>query len=303
MNTRSFLLSIGFVLAVTLPVARAGQQESHQGAASSAQPDPRIAECAQAQGVVTATVEATLKRLQEAELTNSPAALRAAADDVEAALLDVRTRLEPCAMMSAAVSPHGGHSMPNVQTPSASPGTSAQPGSTVPRPDVVAPRVPAPAATEPHGGHMPPSRPAVPPAVPAPRRNRSGAASPATPPRATPPAATDSHAGHATPTATAGTKSPAPASRSEAPSSPATPPSSGSSAAPRARDAMTTAAAPATAIGDLRCQNEVDPKTAPRMLYQGRMYYFCTESDRVEFAKDPARYVTAPPQKVPAHAH
>jgi YHS domain-containing protein len=51
------------------------------------------------------------------------------------------------------------------------------------------------------------------------------------------------------------------------------------------------------------CRNQIDPQTAPRMLYQGRMYYFCTESDRAEFAKNPGKYVTAPPQKAPAHAH
>jgi YHS domain-containing protein len=39
------------------------------------------------------------------------------------------------------------------------------------------------------------------------------------------------------------------------------------------------------------------------MLYQGRMYYFCTDASRAEFAKDPAKYVTAPAQAAPAHAH
>jgi YHS domain-containing protein len=39
------------------------------------------------------------------------------------------------------------------------------------------------------------------------------------------------------------------------------------------------------------------------MLYQGRMYYFCTEASRAEFAKDPSKFVTAPPQAAPAHAH
>jgi YHS domain-containing protein len=47
----------------------------------------------------------------------------------------------------------------------------------------------------------------------------------------------------------------------------------------------------------------MDPKTAPRMLYQGRMYYFCAEASRAEFAKDPSKFVTAPPQAAPAHAH
>jgi YHS domain-containing protein len=53
----------------------------------------------------------------------------------------------------------------------------------------------------------------------------------------------------------------------------------------------------------LKCRNQVDPKTASRMLYQGRTFYFCTESDRAEFAKDPGKYVKAPAQSAPAHAH
>jgi YHS domain-containing protein len=56
-------------------------------------------------------------------------------------------------------------------------------------------------------------------------------------------------------------------------------------------------------MADLKCTNAVDQKTAPRMLHQGRMYYFCTEASRAEFAKDPAKHVTAPPAAAPAHAH
>jgi len=67
--------------------------------------------------------------------------------------------------------------------------------------------------------------------------------------------------------------------------------------------ARTSAAAPPTNIAELKCQNAADPRTAPRMLYQGRMYYFCTEASRAEFAKDPSKFVTAPPQAAPAHAH
>jgi YHS domain-containing protein len=61
----------------------------------------------------------------------------------------------------------------------------------------------------------------------------------------------------------------------------------------RATHAMTTTANPATSIDALMCQTQVDAKTAPRMLHEGRMYYFCTEQDRGEFAKDPAKYQKA----------
>jgi YHS domain-containing protein len=67
---------------------------------------------------------------------------------------------------------------------------------------------------------------------------------------------------------------------------------------------MTTAANPVTEFAQLMCESKVDPKGAPRMLYQGRTYYFCSEQDRAEFAKNPAKHVKAPaPQAAPTHAH
>ena len=63
---------------------------------------------------------------------------------------------------------------------------------------------------------------------------------------------------------------------------------------------MTTTANPATSIDALMCQTQVYAKTAPRMLHEGRMYYFCTEQDRAEFAKDPAKYLKAPAPQSPA---
>jgi len=48
----------------------------------------------------------------------------------------------------------------------------------------------------------------------------------------------------------------------------------------------------------------VDPKTAPRMLNQGRMYYFCSDAERAAFAKDPGRYMTPQGEAAPAtHVH
>ena len=61
--------------------------------------------------------------------------------------------------------------------------------------------------------------------------------------------------------------------------------------------------APPTNIADLKCPSPVDARTAPRMLYQGRTYYFCMKASRVEFAKEPAKFVTAPPHVGPPHAH
>jgi YHS domain-containing protein len=277
MHTRTFLLMTGFVLALTVGVAHARQHEGHQeGAPSAGLPNSQVAQCAQAQGLVMGTIEAALKRLEEAQLTNSPAALRAAADDVEAALLDVRARLEPCATMAAAVGPQS-HSIANVpQAPSAMQEPPAVPsGSTAAPAGAVAPRAPAQAATDPHAGQAPPSRPAA----------RSTAAAPVAP--------------HRHPTGTSGTARP---SRPASPA-PADPSASHEKTSSPAAVTKPAAPTPPTALGELMCRNHINPKTAPRMLYQGRTYYFCTESERAEFAKDPGKYVTARPQKAPAHAH
>ena len=286
MHIRTFLFAT-LAIALSTPIAYARQHEGHQAAAPVARREALVTQCAQAQGVVTSVLEGGLKRLEDARLSNSPSALRAAADDVQASLIDVRVRLEPCAMMSVAPGGEGGHTMPVVPpVPSvapAPPGT--EPRSAVPSPGADAPRAPAPAAPHQH-----------PTVAPAPR---PGAARPTSPSRPAAPATADPHAGHATPEA----KSSAPAAATPVPSARATQPPGGSRAEAGAAQAMTTAATPATALGDLKCRNEVDPKTAPRMLYQGRTYYFCTESDRTEFAKDPGKYVSAPAQKLPAHGH
>lgn len=160
----------------------------------------QVAPCSQAQPAVNALIDGALARVEAARQTNDPAALRDAADDLQAALLDLRARLAPCAAMpeGAAADPHAGHS-------------AVQP-----------PQGPAPAAPPPTG-----------------------------------------------PAGSAASRLPA----------------------------------PATSLADLKCRTKVEPRTAPRMLYQGRMYYFCSEQERAAFAKDPGKYATAPAERAPAHAH
>ena len=258
MVNRVFLLSIGLAAVAAVGNAAAGQHEGHQaGAAPSA---AQVTECRQAQPVITGLLNAALKRLEDARLTNSAAAMRDAADDVQAALVDMRTQLEPCSVMPATAAP-AAQAMPATPAPPAAARTPAtQPG----------PTGAAPAAADPHAGHATP-------AAPASRTPAASAAPPSAPARPAPPAS-DAHTGHATPMA------PAPSATPSAP-------------------ARTSAAAPPTNIAELKCSSAVDQRTAPRMLYQGRMYYFCTEASRAEFAKDPAKFVTAPPQAAPAHAH
>ena len=231
METRAIVLSFGLAGVIGVAGVAAGQHEGHQAGTAAAPSAAQVNQCRQVQPVITELLNAALKRIEEARLTNSAAAMRDAADDVQAALVDMRTQLAPCGEMQlASVDAQAAPTMPNAQTsPSGAPG--------MPAPRTGAP---APAAADPHAGHVTPAAPQT-PAAPASR---------------TPPAST----------------------------------------------ARPSASSPAS-IADLKCANAVDQRTAPRMLYQGRMYYFCTEASRAEFAKDPAKFVSAPSQAAPAHAH
>jgi hypothetical protein len=113
MNFRIFV-SAAFIVALPVTVAVAGQHEGHQAGAASQPAAGAVAQCVQAQRSIAATLDAASARLEAARQTNSPAAMRAAIDDLQAALRDVRMRLGPCAAMGAgaAVDPHAGHSMP-----------------------------------------------------------------------------------------------------------------------------------------------------------------------------------------------
>ena len=272
---RVLVLTLSLAGAMT-GVASAGQHEGHLAGGATSPSAAQVGECRQAQPVVTELLNAALKRLEEARLTNSAAAMRDAADDVQAALVDMRTQLAPCTVMQAAdpaADPQAGHTMPSSPAPSASPA----PG----------------AAADSHAGHE------VLNATPG-----SASLAPPTPQR--PAAGAESHAVHTTPAVPAQRPSrpvaktpPPPAAAHTEHAAPAAQPKE---TAPAAAD-TSGAPAPPTKIADLKCSNPVDARTAPRMLYQGRMYYFCTEASRAEFAKEPAKFVTAPPQVAPAHAH
>ena len=137
MSTRILLATAALTMTVAV-AARAGQHEGHQGAAAS--PDSaQTALCRQAQAGVSATIDAALKRLDEAKQTNSMSGMRAANDELQTALLDVRRQLAPCAEMQAAADGNAGHTMPNAPSaPAAAPAPDAHAGHTA--------SVPAPAA-------------------------------------------------------------------------------------------------------------------------------------------------------------
>ena len=279
MDARVLVLTLSLVGAMT-GVASAGQHDGHLAGGATPPSAAQVGECRQAQPVVTELLNTALKRLEEARLTNSAAAMRDAADDVQAALVDMRTQLAPCTVMQAAdpaADPQAGHTMPSIPTPpaSASPGAAADPHTSHEMPNLppstaslvpATPQRPAAGATDSHAGHMTPAVAAQPRSTPVGKPSASSAA------------AHDAHAERGAPAAQPKETAPAAADTASAPP-------------------------PPTNIADLKCPNPFDARTAPRMLYQGRMYYFCTEVSRAEFANDPAKFVTAPPQAAPAHAH
>lgn len=111
MDTHRIILNTTIVVALAVAPATAGQHDAHQAAPAGPTTTAQgaHAQCLQAQPTVSATLDAAVKRLEAARLTNSAAALRGAVEDTQAALLDLRTQLAPCAQMQAAPAPHAGH--------------------------------------------------------------------------------------------------------------------------------------------------------------------------------------------------
>jgi hypothetical protein len=118
MMARTSLVMVGLAIALAVARAHAGQHDTHQPAAGNAQADARVAQCRQVQPQVAATIAAALTRLDESRQANSPTAMRAAVDDAQAALLDVRAQLAPCAeaQPSSSAPPHAEHSGPTGPT-------------------------------------------------------------------------------------------------------------------------------------------------------------------------------------------
>jgi hypothetical protein len=120
MDIRVLVLTFGLAGVIGVGAAAADQHEGHQAGAAATPSAAQVAECRQAQPVVAGLLDAALKRLEDARLTNSAVAMRDAADDVQTALIDVRTRLAPCAetQTAPAVAPPGA---PTTQPGSAAP--------------------------------------------------------------------------------------------------------------------------------------------------------------------------------------
>jgi YHS domain-containing protein len=245
-------MTVRFVLFLALMVIGSSTAGAQAPASPQAPAATVVLPCAQAQAVASQTADAATARLEAARQTNSGPAMRAAVDDLDRLLRDLRVQLAPCsaAMQAQAPAPasHAGHVMP--AAPAATGAT-------------------APASPDAHAGHgaaAPPAAATRQPAASAPAARGVSRPAGVEAPKA------DAHAGHA----------------------------AGSPAA--AAPAVATPKA-ATAIGDLKCRTTVDAKTAPRMLHQGQMYYFCNDEERAAFAKEAAKATPAPPKSAPAHAH
>ena len=163
MTVRTIVLVV--FVAVGVPLRVEAQVKGQQPIADD---EASLAQCAQVQPVVHKLIDAASMRLEQARQVNSASALRAAVDDVEGALRDLRVQLEPCAKTQV-IDPHTGHAMPTA--PAAAKSSPAKP----------------PTAPDPHAGH----------AMPAAAKPAPSIAKPAQPkPTPAKPPATDSHAGH-----------------------------------------------------------------------------------------------------------
>jgi YHS domain-containing protein len=146
MSLRKALIAVSVAAEMYPWAASAAQLREDRLAPGQSNASAESLQCAQAQPLVTRTIEAATARLETARQSNSPAQMRAAIDDLQGALRDVRAQLAPCA---AIPTPMAGHTMPGVQPPSSAPGMPAMsPGGPPPAPGAV-----APAATDPHAGH------------------------------------------------------------------------------------------------------------------------------------------------------
>lgn len=56
------------------------------------------------------------------------------------------------------------------------------------------------------------------------------------------------------------------------------------------------ATAPGGNVPSPACKVPVDPKTSPKAEYEGKTYYFCSESDRQKFLANPAKYIKGNPK-------
>ncbi len=282
-----------WMLAATLSLAaRVGAQEHVMpGMAPAIDQAP----CAQGARESLPVIERARTRIETARQTNSPSELRAAIDDLQAVLSQVRAQLTPCAQPAPrAARPsseqalpmpmdHSKMTMPMDHSRMAMPSAAPPPGTATP--PAVAPRQGSGQAP---GMPMDHSKMAMPPAAPKAGPTKPTASAPmpvdhskmAVPPAAPKPGATKP---------SASTSMPMDHSKM------AMPP-----AAPKPGTQKPDAAKPGAAklpvmplerVLDPRCAKTIDLKTAPKATFEGKVYYFCSTAERDRFRRDPAAYL------------
>jgi YHS domain-containing protein len=132
-NTRHMWVALALAVGFTPNLAWA-QHEEHQAAGAQAA-SSELTQCLRVQPAIQNIIAGAMARAEAARLSNSPADLRAALDQLEAALRDIRSQSAPCAAAAASADPHAGHAMPTAQ----------------PAPATAPAQAPA---ADPHAGHM-----------------------------------------------------------------------------------------------------------------------------------------------------
>jgi YHS domain-containing protein len=115
MRTYSTRLAIA-VAAFVIPSLAWAQHGAHQPGAGQG-PSAELTQCLRVQPVIENIITAATNRAEAARLSNSPTAMRAAVESLEAALRDIRAQSAPCSEAAAATDPQAGHTMPDMQQP------------------------------------------------------------------------------------------------------------------------------------------------------------------------------------------
>ncbi len=267
-------LTSAFVPGVVL-----AQHQAHQAGAPQASAE--LAQCAQVQPVVEKIIAAGMARLESTRQSNSPAEMRAAVDQLEAAFRDIRAQLAPCSAAAAAADPQAGHTMSGRPQPPGAP----------------APAAPMDHSKMPMGGRATAAKP--------------GTATGAKPAAPTAPMDHSKMPMGGTPAARPGTATGAKPVAPAAPMDHSKMPMGGGATAARPGAATGTKPAPPAASMDhskMPMGGEakpgkvpdpvnglmVDPATAPKTTYQGQTYYFSSEQSRKEFLENPAKFAKKP---------
>jgi YHS domain-containing protein len=165
---RRFIAACAFVLPWGVAAASA-QHADHQmpGQQPPGAPSPSlVASCVASQRQIVSLADLINGRLEEARQSNSPQQMRAALADLQAALVEIRTRAGACSPLQDAAEtadPHAGHVMPQTPAPTTSDTPAPPPAPSAAKPGTAK-------AADPHAGHTstPPAKTPPPASKPAP---------------------------------------------------------------------------------------------------------------------------------------